>query len=70
MRTGPGVLLEFVCKGDPYLLLELRICEYANARKTTLGLSLRSVPLWVVPILESDAIYQLHFFKSQCRKIY
>ena len=24
---GLGVLLEFVCKWDPYLLLKLRICE-------------------------------------------
>ena len=39
IRTGPGVLLEFVCKWDTHLLLELRICEQANARKTTLGLS-------------------------------
>ena len=27
IRTGPGVLLEFVCKWDTHLLLELGICE-------------------------------------------
>ena len=26
IRTGHGVLLEFVCKWDTHLLLELRIC--------------------------------------------